>query len=176
MKNKYLQAIFSFFLISTGLSAQYSPIIKKYAYSQIITPGTIPVDTDENGNKIKHKSEPSPTYYIYVTMAKKDAIKVAELWIKGKRYSVQAEEVLETPVEAATTDISDNPKKTIMVPKTSNKVLRITPLRILTENKPGSYVKQLMSKSELVMTCTRKGKKYFTTVNKIIVLPPVAGM
>jgi hypothetical protein len=176
MKKKYLQAFFFIFLIKTGLFAQYSPVINKYAYSQITTPGTVPAETDENGNKIKKKPEPAPKYYIYVTIAKKDAIKVTELWIKGKRYSVQTEEVLETPVEAINTDISDNPKKTIMVPKTSNKVLRITPLRMLAENKPGSYVKQLMSKSELVMTCTWKGKKYFTTVKKIIVLPPVAGM
>jgi hypothetical protein len=176
MKKKYQLALFCVLLTNISLSAQYSPIIKKYAYSQITTPGTVPVDTDENRNKITRKSQSLPTYYIYVTTAKKDAIKATEIRIKGKRYSVQTEEVLETPVEAINTDITDNPKKTILVPKTQNKVLRLTPLRMLSENKPGNYVKQLMAKSELVIVCTLKGKKYFTTVKKIIVLPPVAGM
>lgn len=176
MKNKYLYAFLSSFLISAVSSAQYSPILKKYAYSQITTPGTVPVDTDENGNPIAKKNEPSPLYYIYVTIAKKDAIKVTELWIKGKRYSLQQEEILETPVEMINTDVSDNPKRKIMVPKTKNKVLRLAPVRILPENKPGSYVKQLMSKSEVVIVCYRRGKKYFASVKKIIVLPPLAGV
>jgi hypothetical protein len=176
MKKKYLYLFFSIFLIQNSLLAQYSPVIKKYAYSQITTPGTMPVETDENGNKITKKSGPAPGYYIYVIIAKKDAIKITELWIKGKRYSVQTEVVLETPIEAINTDTGENTKKTILVPKTTNKVLRLTPLRIQPENKPGKYIKQLMSKSEVVVVCTRKGKKYYTAINKIIVLPPIAGM
>lgn len=174
-----MKKIFIFLLIilvsGTACMAQTrSSSVKIYAYSQVTTPGTVPVDIDEKGNPIERKIEPRPNYHIYVVCL--PAIKVTTLYIKGVQYSLQQEKVLQNPVIEDRPDMPEKGAHKILVPKTSRLVYKITPVIESKDKQQPSKTIQLAAKNEVVLVYNLNGKKYYSTAKKIIVLEPIAAM
>lgn len=171
MKKHY----FLFLLFFSGV-AFAQPVIKTYAYSQLTTPGNIPVGTDESGKSVELKELPV-NYYIFATHLPSARVNFGSVWIKGKYYQTQVEKVTETPVISTNYDIPANPTKTVLVPATKQQVMAIAPV-----GSPGDSViraawfRHMLKNYELIISYYYKGKRYFIPVKKIKILPPVAGI
>jgi hypothetical protein len=160
-------ALFLAFFSAIGQSG--SPVVKAYAYSQVVAPGTIPVLTDEKGNRIEPAANYKPTtnYYIYLETNVATRMTIHAIWIKGKQYNFSQAKVSKTPVMKTVAE--DGMKNTDMrlVPKTRNTVIQIlpeAPLRV--------KVSKDIAKDEVVIGYTWKGSTGKYRVKKIKVLAP----
>lgn len=173
MKQKILLSIL-FLSTCFGVFAQKPPIVKVYAYSQAVLQGIKPTNTvDESGKEIKRLSENKLSYFFYVEQKKSTVIKILSVWVKGKNYSVKTDTVLQTPVvmNSSANDIIT------LVPKSSNKILWVTPGKEnMRAKKPGADLKKLINLSELVIVYLWKGKIYYSSVKKIKELKPFAAV
>jgi len=166
------------FLITISISAIGQPPVKIFAYSQIITPGTIPKRaTDENGNRINTKKESPVNYYIFASYNSSSKISFNEIWIKGKFYNTQIKNIDSTPIVNINETIPGKPVKEELVPAVKGKVISIVP----GQTKKSSLIKtpwfiNMTKRAELIVSYTYKGKKYFISVKKIKMLEPVAGV
>ncbi|MES1214362.1 MAG: hypothetical protein ABUT20_02500 [Bacteroidota bacterium] len=154
---------------------QSSP--KIFAYSQELTPGTIPKGvSDENGNSIKTRKESAVNYYIFAAHPASEKISFAEIWINGKFYSIQTHKVDSTPVVNVNKNIPGSPVKEILVPYTKLKVTSITPVAIIESTLiRKNWFRQMTLHNELIVSYMSKGKKYFQEVKKIKILEHIAG-
>lgn len=178
-KNKrYMKKIYFLFLITISIPALSQPPIKVYAYSQAVSPGTIPKGvTDENGNRITTKKEPAVNYYIFASYNSPEKIAFSEVWIKGKLYNSKIKNIDSTPVINVNETILNKPVKVELVPATKEKVLSIVP----AETKKSSLTKaswfiKMTKHAELIVSYLYHGKKYFITIKKIKMLEPIAGV
>ena len=175
MKQKIF-LLFLLFCTDTLLFAQKPPVIKVYAYSQAILPGTRRVNTvDESGKEIKGSSERKISYFIYVEQKRSTVINIISVWINGKNYTANTDTVSQTPIETRTGD----PANTVvtLVPKSFNTILLITPgSEKLPVKKPASYLKKSIASSELVIVYEWKGKFWYSEVKKIKELKPLAAV
>lgn len=175
MKSKYYTLVVTFNLLVMVSGAQVATRAdtKIYGYSQVTLPGTIPVETDESGNRLPDsgRKEPEPAYHIYI--CGKAAMKISALYIKGVAYTIQQERVLHTPVYEERPELPENKKKKVLVPKTSSAVFRLSPAA-QTGKSAAKYLQPLINKSELLVVYTVSGKQYTASLKKIIVLEPIA--
>lgn len=158
--------------LSLLIFGQHYKGVKLYAYSQIVIPGVAPRDViTESGNPLPVERKQRKNTWIYLTYPVNIDLKQCELYIKGVRYNFQAEYVVKTPVTYTDYNIPDFPKTIELVPKSENKVLRLTPLKQLS-SKPSTHLKKLFKENELVVSYTVKGRKYYSVLKNFIVIEP----
>ena len=164
MKQFYF--LFIAILASFFSFAQVEGASKIYGYKQKVMPGTIRVD--ENGNPAPRKT----IYNYYIYLASTSKVTPVEIWINNEAYSVTVNEVKSTPVEY--TNPTSNPGKSkMLVPKTTRRVLQLTPSSNPIQ-KPTSKAKGLSVKKELVLIYKGSGKLYYKTISKLTELEPLA--
>jgi hypothetical protein len=161
---------FYFLLIAISVSvfsfAQKEGASKIYGFKQRVMPGMVRVD--ENGREVQRK--PQYNYFIYLASTSKVA--PLEIWINGEAYSAIVNNVLTTPVEYTNPTSGDNKPK-MLVPKTTRKVLQLSP-SLNKVQKPLQKGKQLSAKNELVVIYKGNGKLYYKTVSKFSELEHIA--
>jgi hypothetical protein len=148
---------FYFLLIAITFSvfsfAQTEGASKIYGYRQKVMPGTVRVD--DNGREVKR-----PTQYNYfIYLASNTKVKPIEIWINGVAYSPIVNHVSTTPVEYINPTSGDN-KPNVLVPKTSKKVLQLSP-SLNKIQRPTQNGKSFSSKNELVIIYKGNGKLYY---------------
>ncbi len=170
--------IFTLLAISTGIfaAAQKFPIVKVYAYSQVVLPGARKTNAiDENGNVITRPTIKKVNYYFYAELKKRKTIKVVAIWLQGKKYNARINIVSKTPVEIATGDAFSQSKKIILSPASGNLFLLITPGEaVVPELKTSGALQKMINNSELVVVYQWKGKLKYFTVKKINEIEPLA--
>ena len=160
-------------------SAEKTPIIKIYAYSQAITRGRDPGKgiINENGTLEKENAKPGIHYLIYLEQTRSSEIKPEQIWIHGISHSINSVIISNTPVELEDQVVYGESKKEILVHETFNKVLQLIitgfSKELLTTS---NTLKKLISSSELVVSYLWKGKRYYKAVKKIKMLEPIAAM
>jgi len=164
MKQFYF--LFIAILASFFSFAQVEGASKIYGYKQKVMPGTIRVD--ENGNPAPRKT----IYNYYIYLASTSKVTPVEIWINNEPYDVTINEVKTTPVEY-TNPTSDAGKSKILVPKTTRRVLQLTPA-LNKIQKPTLKGKALSVKNELVIIYKGNRKLYYKTVSKLSVLEPLS--
>jgi len=164
MKQFYF--LFIAILASFFSFAQAEGASKIYGYKQKLMPGTIRVD--ENGNPAPRKT----IYNYYIYLASTSKVTPVEIWINNEAYSVTINEVKTTPVEY-TNPTSDADISKILVPKTTRRVLQLTPV-LNKIQKPTLKGKALSAKNELVVIYKGNRKLYYKTVSKLSVLEPLS--
>ena len=173
-----MKKIVFLFLMTVSMTAISQPPVKIYAYSQEVTPGTIPKGvTDENGNRVNMKKNPAVNYYIFAAHTASAKISFVEIWINGKFYTVKTHKVDSIPVVNINETIPGNPVKEVLVPFTKQKVISIVPGKTMNNNlSRSSWFRKMIKHNELILSYMYSGKKYFIGVKKIKVLQPVAGV
>lgn len=156
MKQFYLLLIAVCF--SAFSFAQTEGASKIYGYKQKVMPGTIRVD--ENGREIQRK--PQYNYFIYLASTSK--VTPIEIWINGESHTPIVNKVATTPVKY-THPTSGEPEK-ILVPKTTRKVLQLSPSFNKTQN-PSQTGKKLSTRNELVIIYKGGDKLYYKSVSKL---------
>lgn len=165
MKNSFLAV---FLLLGQAMPAQ--PVVKVYAYSQVITPGIvrqrdIPV---ENGSAPASKASAATHYYIYAVVSPAVSLQPRQVWIQGQWYTIGGSTIEKTPVQI------EVPAPRVLVPATRQKVIQVEPGDSLPViKKPSSALVKMMKQSELIFSYQWKGKLYYTPVTKITVLEKV---
>ena len=163
-----------FVLFIAGISASAQPAIKVFAFEQQNLPGTIPAGIkDENGNPIK-KAATKKNYFIFLSFKKNCVITPVQVFLKGIPFSVQVTDNKKTPVEYTNNTIPNHPDKTILVPKTNNRVIKIDPIEAQGSENKDPHVEKLTKSNDLVIAYMWKKKKYFVTLKKMKQLDPVA--
>jgi hypothetical protein len=172
MKKKLLFFTFTLLIVTVTIHGQ--PAIKIFAYEQQSLPGTVPVGIkDENGNPIK-KAAAKTNYFIFLSFNKNYIIRPVQVIIKDSSFIVDTfTDVKKTPVEYTNRTIPKDPHKTILVPKTSNKVIKIEPVKSAGPTANGSHIKNLVKTNDLVIVYLWKNKKYYIALKKITELDPV---
>lgn len=179
MNKLILLSAFSFAIVSSNAQTG-GPAIKMYAYSQMTLGGAAPAKgVDENGQEIEMTTEKKPNHFLYVTYSKHSSVVMKDVWINGKQQAFTAVAVSKTPVEVTTEASGTENKKIALVPATGKKVVQL----LLTQNSesakskplPSFYAKQKKIPA-LIVSYMWKGKKYYTSLNNVKVLEPVAAM
>lgn len=161
---------FYIFIVVMAISflsfAQKEGASKIYGYKQKVLSGTVRVDAV--GRELPRK--PGYNYFIYLASTTK--VEPVEIWINGEVYSAISNEVASTPVEYSNPTPGDA-KAQILVPKTSRRVLQLSPSpnKLETSNSKG---KTLSANSELVLIYKGNGKLYYKAVSKLKDLGSVA--
>jgi hypothetical protein len=172
MKQKILPLLLIALICCSAMFAQ--PAVKIYAYSQVTTGGMKPSDVvTENGEKIKAESKSPLSYLLYFTYSGSAPVKITGIWINQKAYNVKTGVIKKTPVTIPENNAIENSKNITLVPKTKNKVLQLELASPITD--PVSLSgdkKKAVKESELVITYTVNGKKYYKAVKKITILKP----
>jgi hypothetical protein len=162
---------FSLILIRSGI-VYGQPSIKVFAFEQENSPGTVAANVkDENGNPIK-KAATKKNYFIYLSLNHKHNIDPQQVFINDQAFPAEAIIVKSTPVELVNGNVRTHPAKTILVPKTNNKVIELK----ITDTIPvrrTSALQKLTNKNDVVISYTWKKKKYFAVLKKIKKLDPV---
>ena len=161
MKKKLLVLTF----LAIGLHVYCQPVVKIFAFEQENLPGTIPSGVkDENGNPQK-KDAAKKNYFIYLSFKKTYDITPVQIFIKGKAFLIQANVLQKTPVEYVNNTIPA--EKMILVPKTTNKVLKIKVSEISMQDKKNAYIQKLSNKNDIVIAYLWNKKKYFIALKKL---------
>ena len=167
-------------IISLSLLSQTkTPVIKIYAYAQSVVPGVNPNSKaiDESGTEIKVKPRSRVNYLIYLEQRKSASIQPVNIWMKDKMYIIKYEEVNETPVELSSSNLLKDKKKMELVPKTENEILKLTITgEVHDKGKSSSTLQKLISKNDLVISYSWKGKTYYAALKNIKMLEPLAAM
>jgi hypothetical protein len=169
MKRKLLLG----FAVLLGVFAYSQPTLTLRAYKQVIFPGTVPVGISENSSaSTEVRKRTSTHYYLYLTYPSKEAILPQQVWINKKAYKVKVESVAKTPVEHTNRNIPARPVTTVMVPKTSQRVVRLLPEAATTSTPPAASARKLMETHELVVSFKWKGKTYYKALDQVTELEP----
>ncbi len=163
-------------LLPSLVFGQSKPSVKVYAYAQPVIRGVQLDIVDESGKTVQSERKPSFNYYFFFEQKNKLAVKPLTLWVDGKPYDVQVVEESQTPVRLMTTRTGPLEQRNVeLVPKTTNKVFKITPSD--PKNiKPSSSLKKLMRNNKVVFSYVYKNKTYFATVKDFNMLEPMAMM
>lgn len=142
--------IFTFTLCTIYTFAQPKQILKKYAYSRLVTGGAQMVD--ENGKEVNNKQV---QYSIFLETTKSFKLNVQNIWINEFSYSVQVIPVKKLPVVIYT---SDKTKKTL-VPKTTNKVWQLIVTLDDAQPRPDAALLKDMQENEVVISIEGYAKR-----------------
>src|SRR5690606_40091087 len=108
--------------------------------------------------------------------ASKD-IKPVAVYMKNGGWQVNSHVVDSTPVYITDVMFPLTPKKIILVPETTKKVLSIQPdLNKSIASTPSKKLARKLKKAEVVFEYTQRGKTKYKTLKKITVLEPMATM
>jgi hypothetical protein len=178
VKNKVPFLIPALFSVLISFTQQPSAI-KIYAYSQAIAHGRDPGKDiiNENGSQEKGNVKQGINYLIYLEYTRYSLIKPEQIWIHGVCYSIKSVILPETPVLLDEQTGPVKSKNTILVPKTSGKVLQLVITGLIKE--PGKYLssqKKLINESDLVVSYLWKGRMYYKSIKKIKMLEPIAAV
>lgn len=159
-------------LIITGLIISQTgftqPKVKLYGYSQEFMPGMVPQRDipDENGGQPIKRPVTVIQYSIF-SVSSAD-IQPKELLMGGNWYKITGSAIQSTPV------LSADAEKKQLVPRTNLKVLRIdkgdTVNNII---KISPAIKKIVDSNELVVSYLWKGKKYYASLKKLVILAPL---
>ncbi|HMG66667.1 MAG TPA: hypothetical protein VK588_03240 [Chitinophagaceae bacterium] len=163
---------FILFAISLGIYGQ--PTIKIIAFEQENVPGTVPSGVkNENGTERK-KAAATKNYFIFMTYQKGSPIKPAEVFIRGKSFTAEGNEVKNTPYYYTDNAIPVDHRKITLVPKTKNEVIELK-LKENPDRKKISFATQkLIKENDVVVSYSWKQKEYFIALKKLNKLPSVA--
>ena len=167
---KILPLLFLFFFSAAG--AQSLAGVKLYGFQQQVAGGKKPQQAvTENNGVISVANDPRKNTWIFLVAPAKTTLLPTEIYLNGKKYKVKAEKVLKTPVVFTDEAIPDEPKTTVMVPKTSQPVWRLTPGAVQSF-KATAALKKMFAQNEVVAGYTVKGKKYYTALKQITWIEP----
>jgi hypothetical protein len=156
-----------------GVFAYSQPNLTLRAYKQVVFPGTVPVRiSEDNASTARVGKKASTTYYLYLVYPQKETVLPNQVWINKKAYALKTEPVVKTPVEHIGRNIPTRPVTTVLVPKTSNRVLRLQPVAATGNPVPVASAQKLIDTSELVVRYKWKGKIYYKAVKKITEMEP----
>lgn len=148
------------------------PSLKVFGFEQECLPGTVAANTkDENGNPVK-KAATQKNYFIYLSLKQSDSIAPEHVFIHGSPFSVEPGTVNATPVEHVDHNVRGQPAKTILVPKTTDKVIKLKVAGSL-QLKQTPAIRKLITNNDVVIAYTWKSEKYFVVLKKIKKLDPV---
>ncbi|HEY1115404.1 MAG TPA: hypothetical protein VGE66_17650 [Chitinophagaceae bacterium] len=157
----------------SGLVCSAQPSLSLRAYKQAVAPGTVPVGINENSSPgAEVRKRIATRYYFYLSYSPKTTIQPQRVWIGKKAYTIEVEPVPKTPVEHINRNIPTHPVTTVLVPRTSQKVVRLKPGAATSATPLPASARTLIETSELVVSYTWKGKTYYKALNKITVLDP----
>ncbi len=156
--------------------AQKPPVLKIYAYTQVVLPGTKKnVIVEENGNTIEPASTTKMNYFFYAELNKSANIRITGIWMNGKKYEVKVDSVSTNPVEIFAGTVSNGSNKIVLTPDPGNRFLQILPGKASTRGtKLPSALKGMVKANELVLVYLWQGKIWYSPAQKIKNLSPVA--
>jgi len=164
----------------TALSFTYTfsqkvfPIKNLYTYKQASIPGIQP-NTSE-GREIKEK-QTTYNYWFYLAVNKNEKIIVSDLWISGKIFNAKSEKIEKLPVYKINYSGASGNDSLTLVPLTKNNVFLVFPVGETKDSGSiSNYLKDLVSKYELVIVYYWRGKKFYKLFRKITELEPEARM
>jgi hypothetical protein len=159
-------------------SAQKAPVVKMYAYTQPVLPGQKKIAIpDENGNTIEPAMQKKTNYFFYAEKKKQETIKIAGIWMYGKKYLVKSDIVTTIPVEIFEGSSPNGPQKITLAPDSDNEFLQVLPGPTTSKGtKLPGYLKKMVQKSDLILIYLWKGKTWYFPVKKIKNLSPVASV
>lgn len=158
--------------MSTLITAQTKGNAVLYGYKQAVLPGANPrVISEETGEVENVMKKANYNYFFYMSSTAR--LYPSEIWIDGEGHSVKVETVKKTPVEIINSNTPLSPKKTTLVPKTTRRVIQLTPTPQISGKKM-LKVKNLSRTHELVVVYKMNGKFYYQTMKKLIVLEAAA--
>jgi hypothetical protein len=157
-----------------GVFAFSQPTLSLRGFKQLVFPGTVPVGiSKEEGSSARVTRGPAANYFLYLSHPKGETIQPLQLWINKKAYTLSVEAVGPTPIEHTNRNIPARPVKTVLVPRTTHKVVRLVPQREATTNlSMPSSARQLVASSELVVSYKWKGKTYYKALKTLTELDP----
>ena len=156
-----------------GLFGFGQPTLGLRGYKQLVFPGTVPVRISEGeGSTATVKRGPATNYFLYLSYAKGETIQPLQVWINKKAYTVSVEGVGPIPIEHTNRNIPTRPVKTVLVPKTTQKVVRLVPQREATTATLSSAAKKMVTSNELVVSYKWKGKTYYKALKTLTELDP----
>lgn len=153
-------------IISVAGFAQ--PSVKLYGYSQLYIPGMVPQREipGENGGKEVRTSFTTTNYYVYIRSSV--LLQPQEIWIGGKWHAAARTLIKSTPI------IGEEPQKKTLVPFTNLKVQQVELGDTLSNSLAITpTLQKMMTANDLIISYTWKGKKYYATKKKLIVLEPI---
>ncbi|HEX6335179.1 MAG TPA: hypothetical protein VFZ78_13190, partial [Flavisolibacter sp.] len=134
-----------------------------------VLPGLRPGEIAEEGSQPTTQAGSRRNYFIYMTGSSR--IYPAEMWIHGEPYSVLVEPV-STPVEYRSSQ-SENVQPIVLVPATSEKVIRLTPAPAI-EAKLTATGRKLSTDNALVVVYKANGKFHYQVLAELKQLPTAA--
>jgi hypothetical protein len=146
--------------VSQTFLAQTAPVKKVYAYRQAIL----------QGKKPSHQEEAKSTdqYFLFAEFSKNQKAIINGIWIQNNYYSYKTKQHLKLPVKKA---MMEGMEDVLLVPKTGNSVYEIIVTKPINPSpRPGRELGLLLQKNEVVISYTYKGKQYYATAEKMIVL------
>lgn len=148
------------------------PVVKVYAYAQPVASGIRQqtVSTDGGNEKLVTAPRQGMNYFIFIEYKRSKGIRPVYIWMDDKLYTVQVEEV-STPYYISTAEKIPN-KQNQLVPKTKNKVLRLS---FSGEAKGVNWTGDKNKEGIVIMYTCRK-KSHYVTLDKITMLEPAAMM
>ena len=157
-----------------GVWVYSQPTLKLYGYKQVIFPGTVPVRISEDGNQSAQVAPKARNnFFLYLAYPKSESIQPLQLWIRKKAYSVKVETIAKTPVEHVNRNIPARPVTTVLVPKTTQKVMFLNPKELTGKPvTPSAAAQKLIDTSELVLAYKWKGKTYYKALKELKELEP----
>ena len=161
-----------FLLILIGSVIHSQPSVKVFGFEQESSPGTVATNVkDENGKPIK-KVATQKNYFIYLSFNQKNHIVPHYVFLHGKAFPVENSAIETTPIQHVNNNIPNKPEQITLVPKTTNKVIKVKIASPINVEKTSSLQK-LTNKNDLVVSYTWKKKKYFAVLKKLKKLDPV---
>jgi hypothetical protein len=158
------------FLILMGLisaaqtiTAQTLPVKKVYAYRQAILQGKKPAQ--------QQQVKATEQYFVFAEISKKQKVAINGIWINNQYYSFKMKQHQKSPVKKTMMEGMD---EFTFVPSTANSVYEIIIDKKMNPSpRPGRELGLLLQQNEVVVSYTYKGKQYYATVEKMIVMESI---
>ena len=165
---------FLFLLIASAAAlvscAQNKGSAKLYGFKEAVVSGVKTGVTEEGGETSQQAAKSGLNYFIYLQTPGR--VYPSEIWIDGTVYSVTTE-TQATPVERQAFAAPSQSGKVQLVPKTSDKVVQLTPVNA-TPEKLSQKGKSLAESNELVVVYKQGGQFYYSVLKELKQLEPVA--
>ena len=166
MKTVLLIILILAFQLNTAAQTQGSA--KLYGYVQEVLPGANNSVIMEGGEQVNEPKKTRKNYRIYIESASR--VYPVEIWVMGEPYSARMDIISSTPVVFGS-DSTGNRK--VLVPKTTKKVLLLTPAPYI-ETKNAGDVRSIAASNELVVLYKQNGKFYYNKLEKLETLQAAA--
>lgn len=165
---KRFVTLFTFFFLLVAANAQSN--VKLYAYRQPVSGGAKPSSSIEKNSESKNIDvRAHNNFWLYLSFPQSLSITPTEVFLFGKKYSVTYQQLQQKEVVYTNPNIATEAKKTVLVPKTSNKILMIG-LKETSAFTPSAMLKKLMTANEIVVGYTSRGKKNYVVQKKLILM------